>query len=132
MDMRLKVSYSPVRRCASILARIILHIWAYPNMETHIMALGFVDMPKYGHASVRSATPKYGVCRSCPNMEINHPQIWSCVTSDLRPCCLTLARKQKSTSWHDNATVTSTNRDITMTTGLSTNHCCTNQSVRWA
>ena len=31
--------------------------------HTHIMALGFVGMPKYGHASVRSATPKYGVCR---------------------------------------------------------------------
>ena len=31
-------------------------------METNIIALGFVDMPKYGHASVRSTTPKYGVC----------------------------------------------------------------------
>ena len=48
-----------------------LHIWAYPNMETHIMALGFVGMPKYGHASVRSATPKYGVCRSGADWDKN-------------------------------------------------------------
>ena len=66
----------PVRRWASYWRTpYIHHIWAYLNMETDIMALGFVGIPKYGHATVRSAMPKYG--------DQPHPQIWSCVTSDL-------------------------------------------------
>ena len=62
----------PVRHCASYWRSVLLV--GTPNMES----------PR---ASVRSATPKYGVCRSCsnmeinrrscPNMEFNDPQIWS-------------------------------------------------------
>merc|ERR1712082_131165 len=40
--------------------------------------ISHAQMESADHAQIwRSTTPKYGVCRSCPNMEINHPQIWS-------------------------------------------------------
>merc|ERR1712082_384985 len=60
-------------RCVSYLL-----LWTTSETLRHLLARGKRMLEFVDHAQMwRSTTSKYGVCRSCPNMEINHVQIWS-------------------------------------------------------
>ena len=73
--------YKPVRCCACIWEAnavrfpYTLHIWAYPNMDTHIMALGFVGMPKYGVCLLVRHAQIWTLLRC--HSDVRHGQIWS-------------------------------------------------------